>query len=211
MSGTNKRLCAECLEQHISAEPVPAVWTEAVLRPSSETVRTCVKCGDEHPMRGNHDMCPQCHGRAAAIRRSCTKCGKACRGAKTPLCGDCRAGEPGESISAVHRHFERIYRKGKLGKKPSRSLLAGAARELWYSLTAARQELLKKDLRVYRFDNQYPFEALVDYAQETVWAVSAETKRGETSSPKREREGRQKPSSSVWTVSGGLPTLGKGQ
>ncbi len=92
-----------------------------------------------------------------------------------------------------------------------RHLRCSACRELWDSLKAERQELLKKDLRVHHFDNQDPFEALVDYAQETVWAVSAETKRGDTSNPKRERAGKKKPSSSVWTVSGGLPTLGKGQ
>lgn len=159
--------------------------------------------------------CVKCDADSTSVKHVCEKCGKSSRAArKGNMCTTCESKQPGHALWELRNYFERRYRRGKFGVRPSRSQLWKFARIYWDSLSPRAQNLLRKDLRVHNFNNQDPFESVVDYAQMTIWAVAADVKRHEAKKKKQNTSKdatseAKKSSASVWTVSGGLPTLGK--
>lgn len=202
------RRCITCgAEQFMQAnhERCPACYEDATGRRGC-----CVNCGVDRPAIRGQRVCAECDADPDAVRHRCEKCGSTSRKArKTSLCNKCAQKEPGSGLRHAKYYFERRYRRGKLGRKPSRGELAQLARGLWDSLSPRHQKRLRKDLRNNNFNSADPFDALVDYAQVTCWKVAAQLKKAEA---KEKRSGEEKPKlsgSSVWTVRGGLPSLGK--
>lgn len=202
------RACIACGAERfmqVNHERCPGCYEQATARRGC-----CVNCGVDRPLVRGQGVCAECDVDPDAVRHLCEKCGATARKARNhALCKKCAQKSPGATLRHARYYFERRYRSGKISRKPGRGELVELARGLWDSLSTQRRNRLRQDLRDNNFNNSDPFEALVEYAQVTCWKSAAQLKNAEA---KKRRPGQEEPKlrgSSVWTVSGGLPSLGK--